>query len=62
MKHDWRKTNLDIIVNGWGVYNTYECSRCGITGKKHGSRPEIKRDYKFQSVGKYKNCDTSVKL
>jgi hypothetical protein len=34
--HDWQKTNLITVSDGEGMYDTYQCSRCGITGKRFG--------------------------
>lgn len=58
--HDWRKTNLVTISGRNGMYDTYKCEVCGITGKRFGLG-RISRDAKFQAE-KYRFCKTKIKL
>ena len=36
LEHDWRKTNLVTLVTRGSMYDTYCCTRCGLTGKRFG--------------------------
>ena len=38
LAHDWHKTNLVTIVKGSTMYDTYRCTRCGVTGRRYGVR------------------------
>lgn len=58
--HDWRKTNMVTIMEGSSMYDTYECSRCRITGKRFGLSDGIRRDARYKAAV-YMRCDTSMK-
>ncbi len=54
-KHQWRKINAITISRGGSYYDIYECSKCGITGKRYGIGGGITLDRKFKAK-KYANC------
>jgi hypothetical protein len=50
LKHVWEKTNLVTVMKGRVSYDTYQCERCGMTGKRFGLgrdniTPDSKRDW-----------------
>lgn len=51
-EHDWEKS---CLVTQKGGFDTYRCKTCGITGKRHGLRPNVVRDTKYAG-DKYKYC------
>lgn len=53
--HEWSKTNMYTIVRGRQSYDTMKCKVCGVTGKRHGLSPEIKRDSQWRAK-KYGVC------
>lgn len=57
-KHDWHKVNQVTVVSGGGTYDVYQCSHCGITGKRFGLQGEVRRDIKYKPKV-YNRCDTS---
>ena len=59
--HMWRQTNTNgPIMCGAVVYDTYRCTRCGITGKRVGERDFIKRDPKYKSPV-YETCASAAR-
>jgi hypothetical protein len=36
LPHEWRKVNLITEVKGGQMFDRYECTRCGVTGKRFG--------------------------
>lgn len=57
--HTWNKTNLMTLHVRGQYFDTVECTRCGITGKRHGVG-DVKVDSKFKSKV-YARCDTAKK-
>jgi hypothetical protein len=53
--HDWYKTNLITMISGKLCYDTYQCLKCGITGKRFGLNDIIVKDPKYKAE-KYNNC------
>lgn len=47
--HNWEKTNLITIAGkkGAGTWDTYKCTACGITAKRHGIGAVFIRDNKY---------------
>jgi len=54
-EHQWEKQNLTTISRGGRMYDIYECTCCGITGKRYGLSSTVKRDGKYQAE-KYAYC------
>ena len=54
-QHDWQKSNLVTIMKGHSSYDTYKCSKCGITGKRYGLGGSVRRDKKY-TAEKYNGC------
>jgi hypothetical protein len=52
--HNWEKYNA---VTQSGGYDTYKCSKCGVTGKRYGLNGSIKLDYRYR---KYQNKCKSI--
>lgn len=59
-QHDWHKTNLVTVMERGRSYDTAECSRCGITGKRFGLG-DVKRDPQYKAKG-YGSCDSAKVL
>ncbi len=59
-KHDWVKTNLTTIIQRGRIYDSYRCTCCGITGKRHGIGG-LCLDPKFARAKVYRRCDTAEK-
>jgi hypothetical protein len=55
-RHTWHKTNLITIRARGQFYDTYVCTYCGITGKRHGLSDGVTIDYKYKAK-KYQTCD-----
>lgn len=56
-EHDWEKTNfVTVLKRGGGHHDTYKCSKCGITGKRHGLSDVIERDYRYRHV-RFTKCN-----
>jgi hypothetical protein len=53
--HDWKKSNLITIKKGNKVFDTYQCNRCGATGKRYGLSPKITIDAKCKTK-KHRDC------
>lgn len=60
LAHDWYKTNLTTIVERGRVYDTAECSRCGITAKRFGLGDPL-RDSQYRAKA-FASCDTAQAL
>lgn len=55
-EHLWRKAGaVSTITKRYGVYDTYQCENCHITGKRFGLNSSVKIDSKFRAK-KYKKC------
>ncbi|GAA4827878.1 hypothetical protein GCM10023310_00680 [Paenibacillus vulneris] len=54
-EHVWRKLNSFTIVRGNRAYDKMRCERCGVTGKRHGLSPGVKRDSEYRAK-KYEKC------
>jgi hypothetical protein len=54
--HDWGKTNLVTVSDHGQYYDTMECVRCGVTGKRYGLDNTIIIDQKFKDK-KYERCE-----
>jgi hypothetical protein len=54
-EHDWEKTNLVTVSDRSGLYDTMRCKCCGITGKRFGLGPDVRRDPKFKAE-RYLKC------
>ncbi len=60
--HNWTKKNLVTCSNPrWGLYDIYQCTKCGIWGKRYGLDSGIRRDYKYKAKA-YKDCDTALEF
>jgi len=57
--HTWEKQNVGTIMHAGAVYDRYKCTRCNITGKRHGLSGVVKIDSKFKAKV-YLKCDTSL--
>ena len=55
-QHKWEKTNNVTILKRRECYDTYECTTCKITGKRHDLEEYIQVDRKFKAK-KYLNCE-----
>jgi len=53
--HDWKKMSPVTVIKGNKTYDVYQCSKCGITGKRYGLNTTVKRDPKFKAP-KYEKC------
>ena len=53
-EHQWEKMMYGLQDNG-GIYDTYRCKRCLVTGKRRGIS-EIVIDGKFRAK-RFKDCD-----
>lgn len=58
-KHKWTKTSGATIQGTHGMYDKYVCKVCGITGKRYGLSPEIKRDSKYNAKC-YETCTSTL--
>ena len=47
--HWWQKTSLVTKGDRFGMYDVYECVRCGITGKRYGLNERIAVDSRFKA-------------
>lgn len=56
--HEWEKTNLVTQSNRGRMYDTYKCTRCGITGKRFGLSEIVTRDSKY-NANKYNFCQNN---
>jgi hypothetical protein len=54
LDHTWEKTNLVTIAKGNQLYDTCQCTVCGITGKRFGLGSPA-RDPKYKAA-KYAYC------
>ena len=59
--HDWEKTTLTTISNGYHIYNKYRCRRCGVTAKRYGLSESFVLDGRFARAEVYQRCDTASK-
>jgi len=59
IKHAWGKTNLITVMGKEVIYDTYQCSVCGITGKRYGLSERITRDGRYKAQ-KYEFCVSSI--
>jgi hypothetical protein len=53
-KHSWAKTSITTIIDRHGTYDEIECTKCSITGKRHGLT-NISRDPEYKAHG-YSDC------
>ena len=58
-KHDWEKQNLVTETHEGSFFDRYKCTRCNITGKRHGIAGTLIVDFKFKAKV-YQQCDTSI--
>ena len=59
--HDWQKTNSFTIMKGSLSYDTMQCSRCGVTGKRYAlGQGGTTIDGKYRAAA-YQRCDTAMK-
>lgn len=59
-KHKYEKTNLVTKADKTGMYDTVECSRCGVTARRYGIvDQQIVIDRKFKAQ-KFARCDTAM--
>jgi hypothetical protein len=64
-EHRWVKHSAmtKIMVGGprsGSNYDSMECGRCGVTGKRYGLKEYVKLDSKWRKAA-FKRCDTSMK-
>ena len=61
--HQWHKTNsFTVIDKGGAMYDTMECSRCGITGKRYNIHGGVLLDGQFRRIKAFKNCAGAIAL
>jgi len=63
-EHKWVKVTAMTKTMSGGprhgqMYDSMECERCGVTGKRYGLGPYVKLDHKFKATA-FKRCDTSM--
>lgn len=54
-RHDWRKTNLVTQRGRDGLFDSFRCHRCGVTGKRYTLGGGVFRDSRYQAE-KYNTC------
>ena len=58
VEHDWEKQNMYTEKYHGSLIDRHKCKKCGITGKRYGLSPNIRRDGPY--LGKvYDKCDTA---
>ncbi len=53
--HEWEKTNGATVFIKGNPFDLFQCSVCGITGKRYGVNSIICRDPKYKAA-KYEYC------
>ena len=56
--HDFQKKNLTTLKDSHGYFDSYQCTRCGMVGKRYGLQDfvTIQKQYSEKQI---KNCDGS---
>lgn len=57
-EHTWEKTNLVTASSVSGLYDSYRCRVCGITGKRYKLTGAVQIDSKYRSLV-YQKCNTA---
>lgn len=58
--HLWRKTGaMTQIHSRLGIFNTYQCENCNVTGKRFGLQHNIRIDSEFRAK-KYRSCAPKI--